>query len=480
MRKLCICWILVVLMQADLSVGYAQYIYTTNNGALSITQYTGSGGAVSIPATIKGLPVTMLANFAFYSKSNVTSVIVPAGVTNIGFEAFYSCGSLTNITLPASVTSIGDWAFQNCPKLAAISVGALNSKYSTVNGVLLDKTQTTLVSYPGGKAGSYSIPGTIANIGIGAFGGCANLTGISIPASLTNISDSAFYTCAGLASINIPGGVTSIGNSAFYSCKSLSSAVIGGGVTTIGDYAFASCFNLGHVTLGSNVMNIGYGAFSGSGLTNLSLPDSLKTLGDAAFEYCSNLTAVTVGGGLGSLANFAFDACTSLSRITLSDGLGSIGVDSFGRCARLVSLTIPGSVTNIGATAFSSCTNLGSVYFAGNAPSDGGSIFAGDDKVIVYYSSQAQGWGAIFGGAPAVGWNVQIPTRDIGFGVKAGRFGFNITGPSNLTIVVERTLSLQNPIWASLQTNVLANGSNYFSDSQWTSHASGFYRIRSP
>lgn len=473
-----VAWIL--FLAASLSGAQAQYTYTTNNGALSITQYSGPGGAVSVPSTIKGLPVTAIANFAFSSNSNATSVTIPEGVTNIGFEAFYSCSALTNITLPASVSSIGDWAFQNCPKLATISVGSLNSAYSSLNGVLLDKRQTRLVSYPGGKSGTYTIPGTVAEVGLGAFGGCANLTGISIPGNVTNIGDSAFYNCASLGSVTIPGGVSNIGNSAFYSCKSLASVVVGGGVTGIGDYAFASCYKLAHVSLGSNVTSIGYGTFSGSGLTNVALPDSLQTIGEAAFEYCSNLTSVSIGKSLGSLANFAFDACTSLNQVALSNGLGSIGVEAFGRCPRLASLTIPGSVTNVGATAFAGCTNLTSVYFAGNAPAEGGALFGGDEKVIVYYSPQSGGWSATFDGVATVAWNGQIPSRDAGFGVRAGRFGFNVTGTSNLTIIVERSVTLQGALWVPLQTNVLTGGADYFSDPQWKSYATGFYRLRSP
>src|SRR5262245_13883057 len=98
--------IYLLLLVAPLGA-QAQYSYTTNNGAVTITQYTGPGGAVVIPANISGLPVTSIGDFAFYSNTNLTNVQIPNGVTNIGFEAFYSCSSLTGVSVPRTVLNIG-------------------------------------------------------------------------------------------------------------------------------------------------------------------------------------------------------------------------------------------------------------------------------------------------------------------------------------------------------------------------------------
>jgi hypothetical protein len=457
----------------------AQYSYTTNNGTVTITQYTGPGGAVSIPAIIAGLPVTTIGDFAFYYSSNLTSVTIPEGVTNIGFEAFYSCIELTGVTIPNSLIRIGDWAFQDCTNLAAITVGELNSVYSSMAGVLFDKSQTTLFAYPGGKAGDYTIPSTVTRIGVGAFGGCTSLTSVTIPDGIMNIGDSAFYSCTSLASVTIPNGATNIGNSAFYSCTSLASATVGNSVTGIGDYAFASCYHLAHFTMGTSVANIGYGAFSGSGLANLIIPNSVSRMMDAAFEYCGNLTSVTIGNGLTSVADFAFDACASLTSVTMGQGLTNIGVEAFGRCTNLISITIPKGISNIGDTAFFDCTSLAAVYFWGNAPSDNGSGFGGDSKATIYYLPQSTGWGATFDAIPTRVWNPQVQTGNANFGVRTNRFGFNITGASNLVIVVEACANLVSPIWTPLQTNVLNGGPAYFSDPQWKNYPVRFYRLRS-
>ena len=102
------------------AVVQAQFNYTTNNGAITITGYTGPGGAVDIPDTINGYPVTSIGDSAFYYRSTVTSVTIPNSVTSIGNGAFSSCTSLTSVTIGNSVTSIGDYAFYNCTSLTRV------------------------------------------------------------------------------------------------------------------------------------------------------------------------------------------------------------------------------------------------------------------------------------------------------------------------------------------------------------------------
>src|SRR4029453_14297274 len=116
----------------------AQYHYLTKNGAITITEGNCFDGALPIPDTIEPLPVP-----------------------STGIAAFNGCTSLTSVTIPNSVTSIGVYAFSGCTSLSAITVEALNSFYSSIDGVLFNKSQTTLIQYPGGKAGSYTIPNSV-------------------------------------------------------------------------------------------------------------------------------------------------------------------------------------------------------------------------------------------------------------------------------------------------------------------------------
>ena len=147
----------------------AKFIYTTNGGAITITGYLGSGSAAVIPATTNGLPVT-----------------------SIGAGAFYDQIGLNNVTIPASVTNIGANAFEFCANLTAITVDTNNPTYGSVGGVVFDKSQTTLIQYPPGLSGSYTIPDTVTNIGDFAFDGCSGLTGVTIPSTVTRIGVAAF------------------------------------------------------------------------------------------------------------------------------------------------------------------------------------------------------------------------------------------------------------------------------------------------
>jgi hypothetical protein len=127
-------------------------------------------------------------------------------------------------------------------------------------------------------------------------------------------------------------------------------------------------------------------------------------------------------------------------------------------------------------------TGLG-IYFQGNAPTNvAPNAFAGAVEIIhLYYLPGTTGWGPTLGGKPTVLWNPQAQN----FGVQTNQLGFDITGSSNLVIVVEASTNLANPVWSPISTNTLntflgTNGTSYFSDPQWASFPGRFYRFRSP
>jgi hypothetical protein len=312
---------------------------------------------------------------------------------------------------------------------------------------LFNQSLTTLVAYPGGVAGGYTIPN-----------------------SVTHIGDSAFYGRGGLTSVTIPNSVTGIGDDAFDSCGSLTNVTIGNSVTSIGTNAFAGCASLTSVTIPNSVTSIGDSAFANTSLTAVTIPNGVTNIGDGAFYDCTNLTSVTIG--------------TSVT---------SIGDSAFYDCASLASVTIPGSVTNIGDSAFSGCLGLTSAYFQGNAPSFASDVFAyypyggwwGTqvpvwDPATIYYLPGTTGWGTNSSGLPTALWTPQVQTGDASFGVRTNQFGFTINWASGMTVVVEASTDLANPTWTALATNTLTSGSAYFSDPQWTSYPNRFYRLRWP
>jgi hypothetical protein len=140
---------------------------------------------------------------------------IPTSVTSVDSNAFDSCANLISIIIPDGVARIHPDMFDGCTNLTSITVDTDNANYSSIDGVLFNKNKTTLIQFPRGKGGSYTIPTSVTSIGESAFAGCTNLTSITIPSSVTSIGNHAFYGCTNLTSIAIPSSVTSIGRSAF-------------------------------------------------------------------------------------------------------------------------------------------------------------------------------------------------------------------------------------------------------------------------
>ena len=163
-------------------------------------------------------------------KTN-SSFAIPDSVTSIEFDAFAGCTSLTSITIPNRVTEIGSGAFGGCDSLTAITVASGNSVYSSQDGVLYNKDKTTLIQYPGGKTGAFTIPNSVTRIEQFAFSGCSSLTGITIPDSVTTIEWQAFFSCDSITSVTIPSSVTWIQGHAFSYCTSLNSVTFQGTIT---------------------------------------------------------------------------------------------------------------------------------------------------------------------------------------------------------------------------------------------------------
>ncbi|MBI1841806.1 MAG: leucine-rich repeat domain-containing protein [Verrucomicrobia bacterium] len=161
---------------------------------------------------------------------------VPQGVTTISGAAFQSCRKLTSITLPQSAKSIEGIGFSDCVALQAIEVDSLNSVYSGVDGVLLDKAGTKVLTCPQGRAGDISLPNTVTDIGELALFGCSRLTSIALPNSLTSIGNSAFARCAGLSSLTVPGHVTDIGYGVFQGCSLLKKVYFEGDAPESGEF----------------------------------------------------------------------------------------------------------------------------------------------------------------------------------------------------------------------------------------------------
>jgi hypothetical protein len=512
------------------------YYYITTNGTVTITGGTGSGPMV-IPRTINGYPVVAVGPHAFANPS-ITSVIITNGATSIGDWTFHHCAALTNVVLGSSITNIGYYAFGCCSNLIQITVDPANPVFSDVNGVLFDKSQTTLIRYPNGLVGGYSVPGSVSSIGPSAFSRCATLDSITIPNGVTSIGNGAFDFCSGLGSVEIPDSVAAIGSSTFAKCTGLTNVTFGASVTNIGSLAFVFCTNLTSVAIPGNVTVINSDAFDFcSGLTNLTLTPGVENIGSAAFWSCTSLLSISFPNSVTNIGNDSFWSCTSLANVTVGAGVSQIGTNAFYWCPSLIGISVdpdnaayrsingvlfdkgltmvlqcpagqqgnyavpngittigayafsdsllstislPNTVTYIGPSAFDDCVNLTGLHFDGNAPGADTTAFNDDTNVTIYYLPKTTGWGAKFDGVPAFLWSLQLQTGPDAPVIQAGQFGFNITGTTNMPIVIETCTNLFNPVWQPIQTNVLTGGSSYFNDPQWTNWPERFYRLSAP
>jgi sugar lactone lactonase YvrE len=246
----------------------AQFVYITNaDNTITITSYTGPGGAVTVPGSINGMQVTSIGDNAFQYNTGLTSVVIPGSITSIGQTAFLGCSglgsvtlsngvasigelaflycsSLTNAEIPESVTNIGAGPFDGCYSLMAIDVDPGNSSYVSVDGVLFNQGQTQLIEYPPGTNGiSYIIPNSVTNIGDYAFESSA-LTNIVIGNSVANMGFWAFNSCANLMSVTFPQTVASFGEDAFAGCSALAAVLFQGSPPSSDSSLFAGDNNL--------------------------------------------------------------------------------------------------------------------------------------------------------------------------------------------------------------------------------------------
>ena len=343
------------------------------NNAL-IKAKTSLSGSYSIK---KGTKV--IADRAFASCTDLTRVTIPDSVISIGDSAFYGCSSLSAILIPAGVNNIGSNAFTNCTVLNAINVVTANQVYSSIDGVLFNKSKTELIAYPAGKGTIYSIPSGTTSIGYRAFNYCKGLTDVTIPDSVTSIGDHAFEYCSSLTSVNIPDSVTSIGYCAFKYCSHLASIDIPDSVTSIDWDAFEQCTSLKSVTIGNGFKGKigGIFQFENTGLKNITIGNGVTSIDDETFRGCSSLTSVTIPNSVTSIGERAFYDCSSLTSITIPNSVTSIGKNTFYGCSSLTSVTIPNSVTSIGDYTFYGCSSLTSINIPDSIASIGSYAFRG-------------------------------------------------------------------------------------------------------
>jgi hypothetical protein len=370
--------VLVVLLLG--TVAWAQYSpmlddfdYSVGRWSVTIKKYTGNATFMDIPGEIDNLPVTTIDNFAFFDCSSLVSVNIPSQVTSIGVCAFWGCSSLTSVNIPSSVRSIEIFAFSSCDSLKRFIVDSHNPAFTSIDGILFDKTIQTIIAYPAAKyEEKYAIPSSVTAIGDYAFYGSNNLTNITIPSSVTSIGDHAFFMCNSLPSITIPSSVTSIGEGPFSGCSNLTNIVVDNN-----NPAYVSIDNiLFDITMQTLIMYP-----NGKQGKTYTFPSSVTAIGAWAFSYSDNLISVTIPSSITTIGKGAFCGCTSLADITILSSVTTIDEYMFSECSSLISITIPSSVTSIGRQAFENCSGLTSITIPSSVEFIGESVFKGCDNL---------------------------------------------------------------------------------------------------
>jgi hypothetical protein len=349
----------------------------SSDGTATVTEYLGTDTDIEIPAELDGYAVTKIGNYAFYNcdllksvvipegvtyigydafaYSEIESVVIPEGVTDIDYSAFESCTSLKSITIPDSVTYLagwsfgycyslteitigkgvtdfyfsdwGDWgervagAFEGCTSIAQINVSEENPSYASVDGALYNKDLTELIKCPPERAGEFVIPDSVIYVDFSAFNYCNLLTSITF-------SENARYTYG------------------IYYDESYSPY-------SYYDNMFDDCSSLTEINVSEDNQSLCSvdGVLFNKSLTGLIscprdktgdyvIPDGVMAIYNSAFKYCSLLTSVTIPDSVYSIGDTAFLDCSSLTSITIPDSVTEFGFNVFYDCSSLTEINV--------------------------------------------------------------------------------------------------------------------------------------------
>ena len=340
---------------------------------------------VTLPDTYRGAAVTQILPDGFAGASYLRYVNIPNSVTAIGERAFEGCSSLYSITIPEKVNRIGTDAFEDCHNLSDVYVRSvetwMNIWFEDENSCPGKYATIHFVDSNGNELTDLTIPDGTSTISPYAFMGCRNLTSLTIPDSVGYISTGAFKGCSSLSIIDFPDKLTEIGEYAFADCPNLTSVTIPDTVEYLGRGVFSGCSNLSSLVLpflgysrysmenaylgytfgaydadennsyvpysltsvqvtGGN--EIGYRAFADcSGLTSITIPETVSYIGSEAFYYCSSLASFTIPSSVSVIGESAFYGCNSLTDIVVPNNVSTIGYSAFSGCYSLQSMTLP-------------------------------------------------------------------------------------------------------------------------------------------
>ena len=291
-----------------------------------------------------------------------------------------------SVLVEGTADSIGDYAFYQLPNMSTVTI---ESGVSAIGGHSM-KYCSSLVSV--------TIPGTVTEMGVSVFEQSPLLTTAG-PASgdyaikfgwTQTIPANAFMDHRHLERVVFPGGIRTIGEKAFLKCSGLTGVSLPRNLESLGSQAFEQT-GLTSVALPGNLVTVGSEAFESCPLTSVTFGSSVTEIGYAAFRNCDSLTNVVLPESLQTLGGSAFENCTALGTVALNEGVVTIGGSAFYNCSAMVEVTIPSTVTSLGAYAFRECDALNKITFRGDAPQIGTNAF-GNVVADAYYPGNNDTW----------------------------------------------------------------------------------------
>lgn len=316
--------------------------YTLSGSQATVIGYAGSDTSLVIPSRIQEYEVKEIANQAFKGNQNITEVVIPEGVTTIGYQAFYGCENLQDVTIPSTITtwseeSYNNSAFEGCTGLSSLSLS---------NGLSI--------------------------LGQRAFAGCISLETVSIPAGIRQFRNCVFEGCTGLKKVELPEGITQIGYRAFMGCISLKEVSVPSTIT-------------GWPLVRSN----GVAAqphdnecFRGcTSLEKLTFADGVTTLANFnGIKECLKLKEIEVPGTVEDVT-YAFRNCASLEKVVMQPGIQVIGESAFSDCTSLKNVSIPNTVTQVDYRAFYNCSSIETLVFPTSVTRFANAVTSGCDSL---------------------------------------------------------------------------------------------------
>ncbi|MBO4876304.1 MAG: leucine-rich repeat domain-containing protein [Bacteroidales bacterium] len=361
---------------------------TIPNSVTSISAFAFVGCASLASVTIPN-SVVNIGGSVFKDCVSLVSVSFPNSVTSIGHFVFENCSNLNSVVIPNSVSNIGIGVFKNCIALESVIVESGNQIYDSHDDCNAIIETATNILIAGCK--NSEIPNSVTSIGSYAFYGCRDLTEITIPHQVRSIGTDAFNH-SGLISVIIPNSVTVIEPNAFMDCRELMSVTMGNSLECIGEYAFMRCNGLTSIDIPESVTQIGRETFAGCTglttvnfnaiscvycgnnysplfsqalLTTINIGENVRDIPAYIFSGCRNLTSITIPESVKTIGNYAFYDCESLRTLNYNAtnciSMGSSYSSAFYRC-ELRTINIGENVINIPAHAFLDNRWLQTVY----------------------------------------------------------------------------------------------------------------------